>query len=142
MRQLLIVIALVLVSAQASTAQEKTTKTERRQAFEQFTSQHEQSGETRWHEETGTPAALLGYEITKYKGTPRQVARAFLAEEKAMLGIEDVERDTELEKEETLAQGGTRLIYRQEYQGVPVLYSGYLIAVNDKGAINYVSGDY
>jgi len=59
-----------------------------------------------------------------------------------MFGIENVETDVEVTKTNYSKIGGTRLQFTQKYKGIPVLYSGYLVAVDNDGAIYYVSGDY
>lgn len=96
----------------------------------------------RWDRATGTPSSILGSRITSFTGTPEQIATAFLESEKEILGIKDVPNEVVLERENSSPRGGNRMIFRQRLNNVPVLRSGYLVAVDGGGGIYYVSGDY
>ena len=129
MRRPFTILALLLVSVQVGTAQEEPQKEARLQAALRFNAAQNEQWQIRWDSSTGTPASLLDHKITKYKGTPAQAALAFLRAEKAMFGIEDADRNLRLAKN-TAEFGGTQVLYQQVYEGVPVLYSGYLVVVD------------
>jgi len=95
----------------------------------------------RRHSSTGTPASLVG-RITKYSGTPEQIARAFLTEEKTMLGILDPENDVAVTKTTQSKKSGSSVHFEQRYNSVPVLKAGYVVAMDNTGAIYYVGGDW
>jgi len=139
---ILVSISLIPLLGFNQVVQEKPDKAERMAAMNAFNQKYDNQWKIRWNNVTGTPASILGHRITKYSGTLEQIAIYFLNDEKAMLGINDVETDLELTKTNYSEKGGTRLTYTQKYKGVPVLYSGYLVAVLNDGSIYYVSGDY
>lgn len=107
-----------------------------------FNQKYEKRWKIRWNENTGTPASILGHRITSYSGTPEEIASAFLQNEKGMLGIANVKRNLDLKKINYSERGGSRLFFTQIYIGVPLLTSGYLVAVHNDGSIYYVSGNY
>ena len=110
-------------------------------AMNEFKQKYDGGITIRMHPGTVTPASFIGLRIDKYRGTPEQIARAFLAEEKTMLGINDSDNDIEVIKiaEDQL---GFSIKVGQRFNDVPVLHSGYLISVDKSGAIYFVSGDY
>ncbi len=73
---------------------------------------------------------MLGSKITKFQGTPKQIARAFLNDEKLIFGIKNVQNELEIINENYTEKGGTRLTFTQKYNNVPILESGYLVAVD------------
>ncbi len=83
----------------------------------------------------------MGGTARGYSGPPEQVGRAFLHDHRALFGIENAQQNLEVARSNA-SRGNSRVLYRQVYQGLPVLYSGYLVAVNEAGAVYYVSGDY
>jgi len=117
-------------------------KQTRKLLMNQFNKKYHNQFKIRWNENTGTPSSIIGHKISKYRGSAFEIAKAFLIDEKRMLGISDVERDVKLEKTNISKRGGKRLLFVQRYNGIPVLNSGYLIAVNTNGEIYYISGDY
>ena len=58
-----------------------------------------------------------------------------------MFGIADAGKDLRLAKT-NMEAGLTQVTFQQVHQGVPVLYSGYLVSFDAHGVIHYVSGDY
>jgi len=138
----LLVVFIFSVFASTLNAQEKSDKEKRWEAAQLFNQKYGNKWYIRWNYVTGTPSIMMGDKITKYSGTPEQIAKAFLTEEKKMFGIENVETDVYITKTNYSSIGGTRFQYTQKYKGIPILYSGYLVAVDNNGAIYYVSGDY
>lgn len=123
-------------------AQENPGKKVRKEAMQNFKQKTGNKWRVRWNDKTGTPFTFLGDKITKYSGSPEQIARSFLNEEKLMLGIDVPSRDMKLTKTNYSEKGGTRLTFTQNYKGVPVLGASYLVAVDNSSAIYFVSGDY
>ena len=146
MRRLTLTLTLLLVSASIALAQNRPVSTPpdaaRGQAAAQFQQEHGPKWRIAWHERTGTPATLLGGTARSYAGPPEQAGRAFLQAHKKLFGIEDVQRELNVASTNRSENGSIRVRYRQVYMGIPVLYSGYLVAFNQAGAVHYVSGDY
>ena len=115
--------------------QEEITKEDRKTALADFQNNSEQEWKIRWNEKTGTPHSLLGSKITRYQGTPKQISRVFLNDEKLIFGIKNAQDDLEIVNENYTENGGTKLTFGQKYNNVPVLDSGYLVAVDNNGAI-------
>jgi Zn-dependent metalloprotease len=134
-------ICLLMLFTSAGFAQ-VPAKEQRRNLMQDFNQRYNNRWEIQWSEATGTPAAILGYKLSAYSGTPEQIVRQFLHDEKGMLGIESVDKNLKLEVTRYTSRGGTCILFTQVYQGVPVLNSGYLVAVDDDKNIYYLSGDY
>jgi len=139
---LLMSIYLVSLLGFIQVVQEKPDKDERMAAINTFNHKYDKQFKIRKHSSTGTPATILGHKITKYSGTPEQIAKTFLNEEKIMFGIENVQRDLKLTRTNYSDEGGSSLMFTQIYNGVPILGSGYLVVVDNDGSVYYVSGDY
>ena len=114
----------------------------RQATWQQFQGQYGPEWQIRWGKYTGLPESILGDFLPPSRGTPDEIARSFLQAHHQLFGIADVNRDLRLDRERFSERGGTRLQYQQYYQGIPVLYSGYLVAVHTNGSIYYLSGDY
>ncbi|KPK91230.1 hypothetical protein AMJ80_07515 [bacterium SM23_31] len=113
---MLVSISLISLLGFNQVVQERPDKAERMAAMNAFNQKYDNQWKIRWNNVTGTPASILGHRITKYSGTPEQIARAFLNEENIMLGIDNVERNLELTKTGYSERGGTRLTYTQKYE--------------------------
>lgn len=112
----------------------------RQAAATQFRADHGVAWKVRW-DNAGSPATLMGGKARGYSGPPAEAGRAFLRDHKKLLGIENARQGFEVVRQNA-SDGKARVLYRQVYQGIPVLNSGYLVAVNESGAVYYVSGDY
>lgn len=115
---------------------------ERVKAKNNFIQKYDGKWQMRWNEKTATPNSIFGYKISKYKGSSQDIAKAFISDEKIMLGISNVDSNVVLERKNHTKNGGDVFVYKQIFKGIPVLKSGYLIAVNGNGEIHYISGDY
>lgn len=151
MRRATVILALLLVSSllfvTLATAQRGPSDdaaapdSVRQAAAAQFRADHGSDWRVRWHASAGVPATLMGGEARGYSGPPAEAGRAFLRDHKKLFGIESARRGLEVARQNA-SSGSARVLYRQVYQGVPVLNSGYLIAVDEAGDVYYVSGDY
>ena len=139
---MILIISIFAVLGFQQIIEQKPDKEQRIEASKLFNQKYDGKFEIQMNSTTGTPSSIFRYKITKYSGTPEQIAKAFLNEEKTMLGIENTDKDLELIRTNYSKKGGTRLMYTQKYKDIPVLNSGYLVAVGNDGAIYYVSGDY
>ncbi len=113
----------------------------RQAAAAQFQQEHGSAWQIQWSPRTGVPAALLGGTAKGYGGPPEAAGRVFLQDHKKLFGIENARQGLAVARKNA-SKGNTRVLYRQVYEGVPVLNSGYLVAINQAGAVYYVSGDY
>jgi len=123
-------------------AQQDQDITNRLSARDNFKSKYGDGWNIRWNSRTETPSTIVGGKITKFKGSQIDNAKLFLEEERILLGIKSVQNELSLTKENTSAKGGTRYIFSQVVDGIPVIGSGYNVAVANDGSIYFVSGDY
>ncbi|WP_420456728.1 M36 family metallopeptidase [Rubrivirga sp.] len=146
MRRLLTLLALCGVSAALtpSAAAQKLDAQARSVAIEMFRAEQENALadglEIQVDPLTTTVSALVGGQFPGFTGPPESAARTFLDAHKAVFGFSDASDD--LEHLSTRSSGtSTQVLFRQRYRGVPLLYSGYLVAIDRSGAIHFVSGD-
>ncbi len=146
MRRLTLTLILLLVSSSFVCGQDLPVphppNSLRQQAAFQFQEEHGSDWQIAWHEKVGTPATLLGGTARGYTGPPKQAGRAFLEKHKELFGIENAHRELNVVEANRSGDGNSRVQYRQVYQGIPVLNSGYLAALNAEGVVHYISGDY
>ncbi len=114
----------------------------RRAAAAQFQQDHGAAWQIQWSAETGTPATLMSGTAAGYSGPPEQAGRAFLEDHAQLFGIENAQTNLRVARQNASQSGSAQVLYQQVYRGVPVLASGYLVAVNEAGEVYYVSGDY
>jgi len=123
----LLFLLLTVLIARPTTAQ--TTKAERRAAADAFNAAYGYQWIIRWDDRRGTPRSILGHTISSYYGTPEEIARAFLNDQKTMFGINDVPSELRLAKRHPSRHGSISLFFRQYHQDLPVVNGGYLVAV-------------
>ena len=99
-------------------------KEERIQAINDFRRQFGDEMKVRVRPETSIPASIHGQRITKYQGTPEQIARALLTDEKTMFGIRDPQRDIEVVKSVYSEKLGTIITFEQRYNSTKKMGSG------------------
>jgi len=74
---------------------------------------------------------------TVYKGTPEEIARQFLHENKTIFGINNI---TDLKLLEVIeSPGGKHIGFIQTYKGIPVYGSETIVSINDKNQISTVA---
>src|SRR3989304_8509891 len=90
---------------------------------------HQIQNNMRIDEQTGVPVAIYNVKSRQYSGTPEQIARQYLLENKPLLGM--VENLTDLELIEVKeSPAGHHVGFKQVYQGVPVMRSEMVISIN------------
>jgi Zn-dependent metalloprotease len=146
MRRFTVTLILLLVSPLLALAQDRPVPqppdSARQAAAAQFQQEHGPEWRIAWHEKAGTPATLMNGTARGYAGPPEKADRAFLKAHKQLFGIENARRELEVARTNRLDDGGSRVQYQQVHRGIPVLNSGYLVALNSAGAVHYVSGDF
>ena len=80
------VVCAAVLSLSGFMFQQIPDKEERIQAINDFRRQFGDEMKVRVRPETGIPASIHGHRITKYQGTPEQIARAFLTDERTLMG--------------------------------------------------------
>ena len=151
MRRAIVILTLVLVSSlflaapvaaqQGPPDEAAAPDSVRRAAAAQFRADHGGAWQVRWHADAKAPATLMGGKARGYGGPAAEAGRAFLRDHKKLFGIQNARRGLEVARQNA-SSGSARVLYQQVHQGVPVLNSGYLVAVDEAGEVYYVSGDY
>ncbi len=59
----------------------------RKANMESFKEKHDNKFSIRWDEKAGLPKSIRGHRISDYSGTPLEIAKQFLKDEKVMFGI-------------------------------------------------------
>ncbi len=114
----------------------------RKANMESFKEKHDNKFSIRWDEKAGLPKSIRGHRISDYSGTPLEIAKQFLKDEKVMFGIDSVDRDLVLKHTRKMSNGGDRVSFIQLFKDVEVLNSGYLVIMDANGGIYYITGDY
>lgn len=113
------------------------------QAWEDFKNRNQGQWIVRWDKETGTPASIYGSKtpVLNSRGTPEEVARQFLKENRAIFKMkEDLSDLVVLRSIED--NGVFHIDMQQTYQGLRVYGGEYSIAVGADKAIQMLAGKY
>ncbi|MBV9959339.1 MAG: M36 family metallopeptidase, partial [Acidobacteria bacterium] len=94
----------------------------------------------RWNDFGGSPDVLYDFASQSFSGTPEQAGRAFLAQNAALFGIQNV-NDLQLFSQ-TQALGGTLLRFKQTYNGIDVKDGGIGLVLNGNNQVVMASGPY
>jgi len=79
---------------------------------------------------TGVVAARYNIKSPVYQGSPEQIAKQYLGENKSIFGISDV---SDLKSIQTIeSPSGKHVTFLQMYQGIPVFGSGTVVSINKK----------
>jgi Zn-dependent metalloprotease len=99
----------------------------------------------------GTPAFLSGADLVRLTGTPRKpafgtpdinYARAFIADNHTVFGIDEPAIELELHSEHTDTDGRIHLVFSQMYDGIPLLNHRIALHFGADGAPYTVNGRY
>jgi Zn-dependent metalloprotease len=85
---------------------------------------------------------MIGKTKSSYGANPDNAVAQFILQHRNLLGIQENDFDLTQTKETEASPGARKYQYQQQYRGVPVLHSGYLISVSEGGFIDYISGDF
>ncbi|MBI4060407.1 MAG: hypothetical protein HY403_03155 [Elusimicrobia bacterium] len=107
--------------------------------FSRFNAAHEGRWRLRFDPRTGAPAALSDGRTAPRAGAPAAVARRFLQEQGALLGVDP--NDLQVEKE-TRGSGHRHVLYRQLHRGVPVEFARVKVHLGEDGAVLGVNSTY
>lgn len=108
----------------------------------EFTEKYGNNWKMKFSENLKMPVSIHGGFIDQYTGTPIEISKQFLSENKTLFGINNIYIDLQKTKVSYTDKGGSRITFSQIYKGVRVYTGSYLVAVNNENSIYYVSGDY
>lgn len=100
--------------------------------FSRFNSRNEGRWKMRVDPRTGQPEALAEGRTAPRSGPPEAVARQFLREQGALLGVDPAALEVE---KESKGDGHRHVLYRQTYRGVPVEFSRVKVHLDDAGSV-------
>lgn len=100
--------------------------------FSRFNATHEGRWKMRIDPRTGEPAALSEGRTAPRAGPAAAVSKAFLREQKALLGVDP--ESLEVEKE-SKGDGHKHVMYRQLHRGVPVEFARVKVHMDDNGSV-------
>lgn len=92
-----------------------------------------------WHSDLGTPSVMAGRLTPPSRHTPEWLARAFLNRYKALYGIRDANRELDVARVATHAEGATVYVRHLLYR-TPVWEDGLAVDIDGTGVIRSVSG--
>lgn len=107
--------------------------------FSRFNSRHAGRWKLRLDPRTGEPEALTEGKTAPRSGPPEAVARQFLREQSALLGVDPATLQVETESR---GKGHRHVLYRQTYRGVPVEFSRVKVHLDENGAVMGVNSNY
>lgn len=76
------------------------------------------------------------------KGSPEQIALAFLAEQREVFRLQDIQAELVLKESDVDEQGNTHLHFDQRHQGLPVFQGELKVHVNKLGHVTAANGLY
>ncbi len=100
--------------------------------FSRFNARHEGHWKLRIDPRTGEPEALSDGRTAPRSGPPSAIARQFLQEQAALLGVDA--NNLQIEKE-TKGDGHRHVLYRQTYRGVPVEFARVKVHLDENGSV-------
>jgi len=107
-------------------------RAESKNEFARFNSRNEGRWKLRFDPRTGAPAALSEGRTAPRSGPPSDVARRFLQEQRALLGVDP---DSLQVEKESKGDGHRHVMYRQLYRGLPVEFARVKVHMNADGSV-------
>jgi zinc metalloprotease ZmpB len=104
------------------------------EAQKEINSEYEYNGNTRINKKTNIIAAMYNISSNIYSGTPEQIAKQFLEENKTAFGISDIADMKYTEIIESPA--GKHVGFLQTYKGIPVFGSETVISINKENKVS------
>jgi Zn-dependent metalloprotease len=108
-------------------------------AFAGFNAAHGARWTIRYDARTGLPTAVVGGRDFPRGGRAEDAAKAFLAENRNLLGVDPASLNLE---RQTHSSAQKHLLYRQTYRGLPVEFSAVKVHVDADGAVSGVHSSY
>lgn len=100
--------------------------------FSRFNSRHEGRWKLRLDPRTGAPEAISDGRTAPRSGPPEAIARQFLREQRALLGVDP--DSLEVEKE-SKGDGHRHVLYRQTHRGIPVEFARVKVHLDENGSV-------
>jgi len=97
--------------------------------------------EVRFDEKTKLPAALYNVNSRQYSGTPEEVAREYLLENKLLFKLKDNLDDLKITEVKD-SPAGRHVGFIQNYKGIPVMRSEIVVSINRQNRISMVVNGY
>jgi len=94
----------------------------------------------RWDKENYIPKKIYGFETEKYDGTPKEIAEAFLKENRDVLKITADLDDLKFDKV-TQSLGASTVLFQQYFNGTPIHGAWVTIHINKQNRIFMVKND-
>ena len=99
------------------------------------------NSEVEWSTRSGSPRAIQGTLSKPLPGTPSDVSRGFLVENRDLFGIQEDMRD--LKEVDQIEWGGFQHVrYQQIYKGIPVFGGELLVASDASNIVRLTAGSY
>lgn len=92
----------------------------------------------RWNTFGGSPDAIYDFASAPFEGTPEEAGRAFLSQNAALFGINDVNNLRVWSQKSAL--GGTLIRFQQTFNGIPVKDGGVGLVMNANNQVIMASG--
>lgn len=95
----------------------------------------------RWNRRTGTPRSMRGVLTEPGDGSPEEIARRFLHDQKGLFGVQHALEDVQYLK--TVERRGIRHVtFGQMHQGIPVFGAEICIHIDQADRVQMVNGEY
>lgn len=92
----------------------------------------------RWNAFGGSPDVVYDFASAPFQGTPEEAGRAFLSQNAALFGINDINNLRVWSQKEAL--GGTLIRFQQTFNGIPVKDGGVGLVMNANKQVIMASG--
>jgi len=142
MKYFIAILSIVLATSSVLIAQQIPEHAQSRQQWEQFNTANEQALKLVWDQRSGRFSKMIGKTKSSYGANPDNAVAQFIQQHRKLLGIQENNFGLTQAKRAETRNGTHKYQYQQQYKGVPVLHSGYLISVTEGGFIDYISGDF
>jgi hypothetical protein len=99
------------------------------------------SSEIRYDEKTGRAVALYNVNSRPYSGSPEEIARSFLLENRALFQLKDDLDDLAVRRVKS-SPAGYHVGLTQSYHGIPVFRSETVVSINSQNRVSMVVSGY
>lgn len=95
----------------------------------------------RYNEKTKLPKSIYNINSRQYSGTPEEIAKQYLTENKNLLGLKDNIEDLKV-TEVKESPGGFHVGFIQNYKNIPVMRSETVVSINRQNKISMMVNGY